>query len=112
MRIEVETLPPPNMILLTQLEDQLVFARNEPRTGVSTEELKKMEEVVRVFPSTLFAHKLASFMALNDRPVDAQLWLRNLCKFSSASQCDMAKRIWLRQSEKHPQIAKIPFPVN
>jgi O-antigen ligase len=112
MRIRVEKLPAPNMILLTQLEDQLVFARSEPRPGISAEELKKMEEIVRVFPSALFAHKLASFMALNNRPTDARLWLKNLCKFSSISQCDLAKRIWLRQSETHPQIATIPFPVN
>ena len=54
--------------------------------------------------------KLATGLALNGQPAEAQLWLKKVCKVSSASQCSALKEGWAWQSLQNPAIAAVKWP--
>ena len=112
MRIKVKAMDPPDVILLTQWHDQIELARFEPTTNMAPARLKQMQDIVGVYPSALFAHKMATALALNHDPDGARLWLQRLCKISPEDQCKSAEIIWAKQALKHPGIAAIAWPVN
>ncbi len=111
-RIKI-TLPvgPPDVLLLTQWHDYIKFARMEPKPGVSTEELAWMRNLTGLFPGSLFFHKFATYLALNQHPEEAQLWLKRMCKTVPDQECNDVEIIWAKQSLKYPEIAAIPWPV-
>jgi O-antigen ligase len=107
------TLPvgPPDVLLLTQWHDYIKFARIEPKAGLSAEELGWMRNVTGLYPNPILLHKLAITLGLNQRPDEARLWLKTLCKVAPDSECLIAEKLWARQSLKYPEIAAIPWPV-
>ncbi|MCM2341556.1 O-antigen ligase family protein [Rhodoferax sp.] len=110
-RIKVASIGPPDVLLLTQWHDFVAFARHEPKAGLNQAELDALRNMPELFSGALFLHKYASFLALNQRPDEARLWLQRLCKVVTESECRAAKGIWAKQSLKHPEIAAIPWPV-
>jgi hypothetical protein len=111
MRIKVKSMGPPDVILLTQWYDQIELARFEPTTNMAPDKLMQMQNIVGVYPSALFAHKVATALALNHDPDGARLWLQRLCKIAPVDQCDSAEKIWAKQALNYPDIAAIPWPV-
>lgn len=111
LHIKVAPIGPPDVLLLTQWHDFVEFARYEPKAGLSQAELEKLRNIPELFSGALFLHKYASFLALNQRPDEARLWLQRICKVTTESECSAAKAIWAKQSLKHPEIAAIPWPV-
>jgi hypothetical protein len=111
-RIKI-TMPvgPPDVLLLTQWHDYIKFARVEPKSNLSDDELAWMRNITGLFPSGIILHKFATVLALNQRPEEAQLWLKRMCKTIPESECHAVKAIWARQSLKYPEIAAIPWPV-
>lgn len=111
-RIKI-TMPvgPPDVVLLTQWHDYIKYARFEPKVGLSADELDWMRNVAGLFPGTIFFHKLATALALNQRPEEASLWLQRMCKIVPDGDCLAAKDIWARQTLTNPEIAAIPWPV-
>lgn len=111
-RIKI-TIPvgPPDVVLLTQWHDYIKYARFEPKAGLSTEELDWMRNVTGLFPGTIFFHKLATALALNQQPDEAVLWLQRMCKVIPDQDCLAVKTTWARQSLKNPEIAAIPWPI-
>lgn len=107
------TMPkePPDVLLLTQWRDYIKFARIEPKPGVSVDELAWMRNLTGIFPGGIFFHKFATVLALNQRPDEAQLWLRRMCKMVPEQECRDAKTIWARQSLQYPEIAATPWPI-
>lgn len=101
---------PPNVLLLTQWRDYIAIARMQPKSGLSAAELDRMRRITELFPSALFAHKLASSLALNQQPDEARLWLVKMCTVVSDKHCAMAQTLWSSQALKHPEIAAIPWP--
>jgi O-antigen ligase len=111
-RIKI-TIPvgPPDVLLLTQWHDYIKYARIEPTAGLNAAELDWMRNVTGLYPNPILMHKLAITLALNQRPDEARLWLKTLCKVAPDSECLIAEKLWARQSLKHPEIAAIPWPV-
>ena len=111
-RIKI-TMPvgPPDVLLLTQWHDYIKFARVEPKSNLSDDELAWMRNITGLFPSGIILHKFATVLALNQRPEEAQLWLKRMCKTIPESECHAVKEIWARRSLKYPEIAAIPWPV-
>jgi O-antigen ligase len=101
---------PPEVLLLTQWRDFVRLARFEPTNGMSDERLDWMRKITITSPSTGFFHKTAAAMAMNQRPEEAKLWLKKLCKVSSESQCAIVKASWANQSQVNPAIAAVPWP--
>jgi hypothetical protein len=100
----------PQVLLLTQLREYIVMARLEPVSGMSADDLEWMSKVTSAYPSAGAIHKLATALALNQRPDEAKLWLYRLCKVISETECLATKSIWVKQSLQYPDIAAIPWP--
>lgn len=111
-RIKI-TIPvgPPDVLLLTQWHDFIKFARVDPKSNLSDDELARMRNITGLFPSGITLHKFATVLAFNQRPEEAQLWLKRMCKTIPKADCKAVKEIWARQALKYPQIAAVPWPV-
>jgi len=101
---------PPDVLLLDQWEGFIWFARLEPSVGMSADDMELMRTLTRLYPSSGFFHKLATALALNDRPEEALWWLRRVCKIASISQCNAVKLAWAKQSDGDPRIASVAWP--
>lgn len=101
---------PPEVLLLDQWREFTRLARFEPSSGMSADELEWMRQVAGSNPSTGAFHKLAAALAMNQRPDEARLWLKRLCKVTSESQCAVVKAAWANQSVANPLIAAVPWP--
>lgn len=102
---------PPDVLLLTQWHDYIRYARFEPKAGLTVDELDWMRNVTGLFPNIIFFNKLATALALNQRPDEAHLWLKKMCKVAPEAQCLAVKKDWARQALKSPEIAAIPWPI-
>lgn len=111
-RIKITMLVgPPDVLLLTQWHDFIKFARVDSKSNLSDDELARMRNITGLFPSGITLHKFATVLAFNQRPEEAQLWLKRMCKTVPEAECKAVKEIWARQALKYPQIAAVPWPV-
>ena len=107
----VTTIPsaPPEVLVLTQFRDYLIFARNVPRSGLDPRELNWMRELVNTIPSAHIMYKLAANLAMNEQPEEARAWLRRLCK--TTPSCESIRKVWEAESKSNRQLAAVPWPV-
>ena len=101
---------PPEVLLLTQWREFIRMARFEPASGMSGDDLDWMRRVASTYPGAGAFHKLAGALAMNQRPDEAKLWLKKMCKMVSESQCAAVKEAWANQSLSDPHIAAVPWP--
>lgn len=101
---------PPDVIALTQWRDYIVFARIEPHSSMTTEELSWARNLVSTTPSAFVMYRFAAMLALNGQATESTEWLKRLCLTSPQEQCDVIKQEWEKQSKQHPQIGAIPWP--
>lgn len=101
---------PPEVLLLTQLRELIRYARFEPRAGMSADELNWMRSVAGLYPNAGTIHKMAAALVWNQRPEEAQLWLRRMCKVVHPFQCEAIRRAWANQALNDPQIRAVPWP--
>lgn len=100
----------PKLLLLTQFSESFRFARFVPSSDMSAEDLEWMRKVSQSYPSAATLPKLALALALNSEAIEAQLWLRKVCKLESALRCEGVRQYWADQSLKHPELAAVPWP--
>lgn len=101
---------PPDVLLLNQWRGFVWYVRLEPSANMSAADLKLMRILTRLYPSSGFFHKLATALALNNQPEEAQWWLRRICKIASTYQCITVKQSWAKQSLGDPKIALVAWP--
>ena len=111
LRIKVKAMGPPDVVLLTQWHDQIALARFDPTSNMTPAKLKHMQDIAGVYPCSLYSHKVATALALNNDPDGARLWLQRLCKIAPDDECKTAEQMWSKQALKHPEIAAIAWPV-
>lgn len=98
---------PPDVLLLTQLRERISYMRYEVKSGMTPEELDWLIKVVNAYPGGGVAYKAARALALNNRPAEAQQWLKKVCKISSPQECDLIKRVWAQDGRINPLIAAV-----
>lgn len=110
-RIKI-TMPvgPPDVLLLTQWRDYISYARIEPKAGLSADELDWMRNITGLHPSAILIHKLATILAMNQRPDEARRWLQRLCKITPETDCLSVKTIWAKQALRHPEVDAVEWP--
>lgn len=101
---------PPDVLLLNQLGEFIRFARFEPLPGMSADDLDWMRKVAGTYPNTGTINKLATALALNQHPDEAQLWLRRMCKIVTPAECAAVKMVWINKSRSDPDIAAAAWP--
>jgi len=112
-RARIGTLPigkPPNVIFLTQLREQIRFMRYDFQPGMSKADLHWAMDVANAYPGTASSYKVASALALNDRPQEARDWLYKACKISSPQECDLMRRAWQQDAAGNRRIAAVEWP--
>lgn len=105
-----EPARPPEVVLLTQWNDYLRYARFEPRPELDDATLGWMRHVTGMFPNAVFFHKLAVTLALNRQPDEARHWLQTMCKVIPEAQCRAVEAAWSRQAQQSPEMAKVDWP--
>ncbi|MCY7304955.1 MAG: Wzy polymerase domain-containing protein, partial [Rhodoferax sp.] len=101
---------PPEVLLLDQLRDMIIFARFEPSAGMSLEQLDWMRRVAGLYPNAGTVHKLATALVWNNRPDEAVLWFRRMCTMVPETQCLAIRNALKKQAESDPQIAAVFWP--
>ena len=112
-RIKIqEPAVPPDVILLTQWRDYIQYVRSEPKAGLKEDDLNQHRLIASLSPDVVTLTKLATTLVLNDRPDEAKMWLRKMCKVVTEEQCHSAKMAWNLQVKKYPQIEKTSWPLD
>ncbi len=101
---------PPEVVLLTQLRERIRLIRYEVKRGMSPDELVWMLQVANAYPGSGVIYKVAKALALNNRPLEAQQWLKKICKVSASEQCDLSKQLWVQDALNNPLIAAVAWP--
>ncbi len=96
-----ETAEPPDIWLLTQMEEHLRFSRASLRKSVEGKELAELERVVMNTPGAYLIHKLALQYALVGNGDRARFWLRQLCAKAMELHCAEAKEKWTAAALRH-----------
>lgn len=91
-------VPISDVVVLDQLQEWSVLLRVVPRTNMPDDELKRLDVFALHFPSEDIAYKLAVAYMLNGYPVEAEIWFKRLCGFSSPISCLAYRNGWQRIS--------------
>lgn len=101
---------PPDVLLINQLGEFIRYARFEPSRGMSANDLNWMRKVTSTYPNTGTINKLATALALNQQPGEAQLWLEKMCTVVPEAECTAVKAVWANKSRNNPDIAAASWP--
>ncbi len=102
--------PPPRLMVLTQLEAFLRFARLEPRAGASPQELALAIRVAGRFAYPPMQFRLAQWQALDGDPTGAAYTLALLCAMHAPAHCADAISVWTALREKQPAFGAVVLP--
>jgi hypothetical protein len=101
---------PPEVLLLNQLRERINYMRYDLKPDMTPAELDWLQKVVNAYPGGGAAYKAARALALNQHPVEAQQWLRKICKISSPDECTLIQRVWNKDAQTSALIAAVPWP--
>ncbi len=101
---------PPDVYILDQLRQWMIFLRFEPTRGMSEAQLRWMRDVTMAFPSAGNFFKLARALALNGRPGEAEQRLVQMCNVSERRQCKMISDAWQEMAKGEPALASVHWP--
>ena len=100
----------PDLVLLTQWDAYLRFARIEPKPGMRPGELDWMGKVVERFPYANAQFNVAAANALNGRPDVARQMLARMCHLHTRQNCLHQLREWRELALEYPQLIAVPLP--
>ena len=102
--------PPPDLLVLTQLEAFQRFAHTEARVGLRADELLWMQRVASryAYPPAMLRQALAE--GLNGQEEKAALTLQRLCRIHLKERCAEARTSWAQLQRRYPRLAAIPAP--
>ena len=98
---------PPDVVVLTQLRDSIIFARVKPENTHDADAIEKAEHVVKSFPSTLTMYKLASMYAFAGQEEKAKYWMKTAARITAPEQCPIVAAMWQEQAALHPAMARV-----
>ncbi len=102
---------PPNLVLLTQLDDVLQAMRLRAKPGMKPEELAILVRISARYSWAPLQFRTALSLALNDRPDEAVLQLRIIKAMFPKAIYVEAKENFLRlQLEQYPELVSVEFP--
>ncbi len=103
-------LPPPDVIVLTQMREVLRMARFKVDRGLTEEQLQWMRDVTDHHSSLTNLHSTAVALALNNHKEEAQKRVTYMCDTVSPFQCQIAKNAWKNSQKQYPELASITGP--
>lgn len=109
-RIKSPPAVEPDVVLLTQWRDFFRLVRMEPVAGMRDAQLRTLENTAIMFFSAGAIERLAVALAWNNRPQEAAMWLRRMCKIAPQPHCDAIQSAWVRRGATDARIAAVPWP--
>ncbi len=100
----------PDVWVLDQFHELIRFARFKPVAAMTATELDWMRTITTSFPSTSSFFKLATALALNNRPQEASTWLDKMCRVVDEQQCANVQAVWATEAQKQPELALVVWP--
>lgn len=116
LRFEIKKIPtsipntPPKARLLTQWTEYIRFARIEPSADILKEDIETLKAVASTMPSAYIMYKLASVLAYQSEPSEAQIWLRRICQTTPKEHCDLLRTQWEQDSVMSSEIKAVTWP--
>lgn len=102
---------PPQLVLLTQLDDMLKAMRLRAKRGMAPEELEVLVRSSKRYSWAPLQFRTALSLALNDRPAEATQQLRVIKGLFNQDIYVEAKENFLRlQREQYPELARVELP--
>lgn len=101
---EGRAIPPemqPELTVLTQWRDRLVFANMISGERLTPERERWMEGVVISTPESFLVFQLAQNLALNGEPAKAKVWLEKMCKIAPGSVTQDLAEQWESAAESN-----------
>lgn len=101
---------PPDLLLLTQLNAFLTFARTEATPAMSPEQVEWMRQVAARFgyPPVMFRYALAAGLSGKNR--EAEVTLQRICHIHGRERCTEAQEGWEILQQRFPQLQQISGP--
>lgn len=97
--------------LLTQLSEDVRFARIPAARAMSPEQLEWMRKVSERFAWAASSFKYAQALALNGKPAAAATVLTKLCKIQPPATCRSAIKEWGRLAAgEYPELQRVTMP--
>jgi len=98
------------LVLLSQLDGFLRFARYQAIPGMSDERLDWMGKVAERYgyPPVLFRYALA--LGLNNRQEAASFALQRICQTQSEAMCEESRSNWAVMQKRYPQLSEVKMP--
>lgn len=103
---------PPDVLVLTQLRDNIILARLPVQAPASATQLEWIEGVALNFPTAQNMLQLSAALALSGQPEKAATWLRKACIVLGELQCTYVQDRWAQLQIKHPQLVAVPWSPN
>lgn len=100
----------PDVVLLTQLREQIRFGRTEARPNMEPSELVWMKGVAHRFPTPGALYRYALALGLNDRLLDARLELTRLHKLHGAERYSQASQAIQALTAEYPRLLQLCLP--
>lgn len=100
----------PDLVMLTQLRQQLWLLRVHPKPGMTPQQLDAMERVVRRYPAIVDELLYALAAGLNDRPQEAHDALARLCLMNVPEACGHGLETWHVMATIEPVLKKVKVP--
>lgn len=102
---------PPQLVLLTQLDDMLKAMRLRAKPGMTSEDLEILVKTSKRYSWAPLHFRTALSLALNDRPAEATQQLRVIKGLFAQDIYAEAKENFLRlQREQYPQLVNVELP--
>lgn len=100
----------PDLLLLTQLNAFLTFARTEATPAMPPEQVEWMRKVAARFgyPPVMFRYALAAGLSGKNR--EAEVTLQRICHIHGRERCTEAQEGWEILRQRFPQLQQIPGP--
>lgn len=97
----------PDLLMLTQLEAFLKFARVEPHAGFSEEDLRWARFAATGIYNPLNMLYFIEILALNGHVDEAKLWVKKMRKILSDADFKAMSNDWAQHAVKHPELLAV-----
>jgi hypothetical protein len=100
----------PKVLLLTHLREAQRFVKFTRKAGASEVELEWARDVTEALPSINNFIKFAVLLGLNNRPMEAETVLANICLIAPKDLCEAAAEKWIQEQNIHPELRFLEAP--
>jgi O-antigen ligase len=105
-----QTTPPPQLLLLSQLQAYQQFVQTPAKPDMSAEQMTTMRRVSERYPFPPVMLRYALATGLNGDPTAASRTLISLCRMHAWERCAEAREAWQALQTQFPQLAAVPVP--